>query len=114
MANERRRSPVVPKPALPGQDAARSLWFNCVPSRSGYGSNRHRPLAASPGPRAASAGAVFVVMAACLGAVAARAHVAPASGAASAGIEKQPATRRIGALAHARDVLADNEVAGRP
>src|SRR5215475_13849165 len=64
--------------------------------------------------RAASGGAVLVVMAVRLGAVAARAHVAPASAAVSAGVEKQPATGSIGTLADARSAFADNEVAGRP
>src|SRR5262245_46987568 len=57
--------------------------------------------AAGPWPGPASGRAVFVVMALRLGPVAARAHVTPASGAVSAGIEKQPATGCIGTLADA-------------
>ena len=49
-----------------------------------------------------------------LGAVAASTHRAPAAVAALAVVEEEPLAFRIGAMAHPREPLADQQVAGRP
>src|SRR5262245_7776537 len=58
--------------------------------------------------------AMLAVMAACLGAVATRAHIAPAPRCAPALIEKEPPTRVVGASADATGPCGNDEVGGRP
>src|SRR5262245_45112333 len=87
----------------------------CGPSPLLAGSLECRPRqhhAASAAKR--SDVAMLEVMAARLGAVATRAHVAPAPRCVPALIEKEPATRVVGALAHAAGSRGNDEIGGGP